>query len=266
MRIRFLSILSLTVMLWASFAVAQDKDKKEEKKKPEPPVVMMAYPLAMTPGQKSHVMLRGLRLQTITNLWLVDGDKRTELKIKLKAESKPPEKYEAKMAGDSKADTDIEIPADFSGDRIKVIAVNEGGESQAYELMIYAKDKLIAEKEPNDSFKNAQPIEKEKTILGGITGNNQVDVFAYVGKAGEKVTFDVLAARLGSALDPSITLFDPNRNIITMADDITGDKPSRDCSLTLTLPLDGTYLIVLQDALDRGDQAHSYLMRVLAEK
>lgn len=258
-----ISHLALIIaMLFASLAIADDKDKKKEEKKPEPPVILVSYPLAMTPGQKTHMMLRGLRLNTISNIWLVEGEKRTELKIKLKADSKPPDKYDAKIAGDTKADIDIELPAETAPGSVKLIAVNEGGESQAYELQVIAKDQFVAEKGPNDSFKNAQPITQNQTILGGVTGNNQVDVYSYTGKAGEKITIDVLAARLGSALDPCITLFDPNRNIITMVDDIQGEKPSRDCSVTLTLPMDGTYLIVLQDALDRGDQAHSYLLRV----
>ncbi len=259
-------IFALALTMWiASSAVAQDKEKKEEKK-PEAPRIIVSYPIAMSPGQKTHMMLRGLRLNTVTNIWLVDGEKRTELKVKLKADAKPPDKYDPKLAGDTKADIDVEIPEDFTGDRIRLVAANEGGESQPYELMIIPKDQLIAEKGPNDSFKTAQPITQGQTIIGGITGNNHVDVFAYTGKAGEKITIDVLSARLGSALDPSITLFDPNRNIITMADDIQGDNPSRDCTLTLTLPMDGVYLIVLQDAQDRGDQAHSYLLRVLAAK
>lgn len=281
MKIHFSHLSLLVSLLFASIAIADDKDKKEEKKKPEPPVIMVSYPLAMSPGQKTHMMLRGLRLNTVSNIWLVDGEKRTELKVKLKADSKPPDKYDAKVAGDTKADIDIELPAEISPGAVKLIATNEGGESQAYELQVIAKDQLIAEKGPNDSFKNAQPIAQNQTILGGITGNNQVDVFSYAGKAGEKVTIDVLASRLGSALDPCITLFDPNRNIITMADDNKGapasgdklsrdkpsrDKTSRDCTLTLTLPLEGTYLIVLQDALDRGDQAHSYLLRVMEAK
>ncbi len=262
----------LIALLFASSAFAQEKDKKKEEKKPEPPVILVSYPLAMSPGQKTHMTLRGLRLNTVTNIVLVEGEKRTELKVKLKADSKPPDKYDAKLAGDTKADIDIELSAETAPGpgSVKLIAVGAGGESKPYELMVIAKDQLIAEKGPNDSFKNAQPIRRNQTILGGITGNNQVDVFSYTGKAGEKITIDVLAARLGSALDPCITLFDPDRNIIAMVDDNkgdkTGDKPSRDCTLTLTLPMDGTYLIVLQDALDRGDPAHSYLLRVAGGK
>ena len=257
-------------MLLTTFAAAQGKDKKQEPKKPEPAVILVSYPLAMSPGQKTQMMLRGHRLKSITGIFLVDGDQRTELKIKLKADAKPPGQFDAKLTGDTKADIDIELPEATAPGSVKLIAVNEAGESQPYELKVITKDQLITEKGPNDSFKNAQPIRKNQFILGGITGNNQVDVFAYTGKAGEKITIDVLAARLGSALDPCITLFDPNRNIITMVDDNkgdkTGNKPSRDCTLTITLPMDGTYLIVLQDALDRGDQAHSYLLKVVAEK
>jgi hypothetical protein len=260
-------IVALLALLLASPAFAQDKDKKEEKKKPDPPRIIMTVPIAVSPGQKDiHMMLRGLRLDGVTTVTLGDGDKKIEAKIKGKGAAKPPDKYEASQTGDTKADIGFDLPADLPEGTIKVTAVNEGGASQAFELTVIAADKLVMEKEPNDSFKTAQPLEKGKTILGTVPGNNHVDVFSYAGKAGEKVTFEVLAARLGSALDASITLFDPSRNIITMADDIRGEKPSRDAELTLTLTTDGTYLIVLQDALDRGEQTHSYLLRVMAAK
>lgn len=257
----------LAALLCASSVFAQDKDKKEEKKKPEPPKIILTFPIAVSPGQqKVHMMVRGLKLDNVTSVTLGEGDKKIEATIKGKGGAKPPDRYEPAQTGDTKVDIGFDLPADLPEGTIKLIATNEGGASQPFELTIIAADKLVAEKEPNDSFKTAQPLPRDKTIIGGMAGNNQVDVYAYEGKAGEKVTFEVLAERIGSAFDASITLFDPKSNIITMADDITGEKRSRDCSLSVTLPMDGIYLIVLQDALDRGEQTHSYLLRAVAGK
>jgi hypothetical protein len=246
---------------WASIAAAEDK-KKEEKKK-EPPQIIMANPLAVSPGKKAPLTLRGLKLDNVTSITLGEGERAIKAELKNKGAAKPPDRYEAAKVGDTQAAIEFTLPADFAPGSVKIVAANADGESKPYELQVIAADMLVQEKEPNDSFKGAQPIAAGVTLSGVVAGNNQVDVFAYTGKAGEKVTIEVLAARLGSALDASITLFDPSRNIVTMADDRNG---SRDPVLSLTLPSDGVFLIVLQDALDRGEQTHPFLLRVTQAK
>ncbi len=253
----------LTLLLFTLPVVGQDKDKKKEEKKKEPPQIAMANPLAVAPGKKTKITLRGLKLDAATAVSLGEGEKKIKAEVKDKGGAKPPDKYDAAKVGDTRVEVEFTLPADAPPGTIKVIATNADGESKPYELQVIAADKLVEEKEPNDAFKSPQVIPPGATIAGGINGSNHVDVFAFTGKAGEKVTIEVLAARLGSALDASITLFDPTRNILTMSDDSPG---SRDAVLTLALPSDGTFLIVLQDAQDRGDSTHPYLLRVLPAK
>ena len=243
-------------------ATAMAQDKKDEKKK-EPPQIVMSNPLAVTPGTKAKITLRGLRLDAVMAVTLGEGDKKIVAEVKEKGGSNPPDKYDAARVGSSRAVVEFTLPADTATGTIKVVATSADGESKPYELQVIAADKLVEEKEPNDAFKNPQVISPGVTIAGAISGNNHVDVFAFTAKAGEKVTIEVLAARLGSALDASITLFDPTHNVIAMADDSPG---SRDVAYTFTPGADGAFLIVLQDAMDRGDATHPYLLRVLPAK
>lgn len=243
-------------VLLLSPAAAQEK--KEEKKK-EPPQIVMANPLAVAPGGKAKIILRGLRLDAVTAVTLGEGDRKITAEVKEKGSANPPDKYDAAKVGNSRAVVEFSLPADVSPGSIKVVATSADGESKPYDLQVIAADKLVEEKEPNDSFKSPQAISPGITIAGAISGNNHVDVFSITGKAGEKVTIEVLAARLGSALDASVTLFDSGHQVIAMADDSPG---SRDAVHAFTFPKDGTFFIVLQDALDRGESTHPYLLRV----
>lgn len=252
------------VLFLISVAVAQDKDKKEEKK-PEPPRIIMALPLVVSPGEKVSLTLRGIKLDNVTAVRIGEGEKRIEAVVKDKGGAKPPDRYDVKQVGDTKAEIEFALPADAPGvseGKVKIVAVNDGGESNVYELRVMPAASLVEEKEPNDGFAAAQPIAAGQTMVGAMEGNSQVDVFAYTAKKGEKVTIEVLAARLGSAFDAGITLFDPTRNIVAYADDIPGPQGSKDLVLTFTAAMDGVYLIDLQDTLDRGDSTHGYLLQV----
>jgi hypothetical protein len=65
----------------------------------------------------------------------------------------------------------------------------------------------IFEKEPNDDRQHAQPIEFPVLVNGTIKPGDY-DYFRFAAKAGQTVTFDVLATRNGSQLDSVIDLLD----------------------------------------------------------
>ncbi|MEX2216160.1 MAG: DVUA0089 family protein [Phycisphaeraceae bacterium] len=245
----------MVVSLLALPAIAQEK--KEEKK--DPPRIVMVVPLAVSPGEKVKLTLRGISLDDASAVRIGEGEKKIDAQVKSKGKVGVPDKYDAKTIGDTRIEIEFALPADTPAGRIAVIAVTPAGESRAYELPVIASDQLIDEKEPNDGFKQSQAIELGKTIRGHINSNNEVDVYQFTGKAGQKVTCEALAARLGSAVDPLLTLYDAKGNFVAMQDD--ADK-SRDAILVAKLPSDGVYYLVIQDALDRGEATHPYLLSV----
>jgi hypothetical protein len=89
-----------------------------------------------------------------------------------------------------------------------------------------------------------------------------VDVFRFSAKAGQKIVAEVTAARLGSALDSSLSLYDESGHILASND----DEGSTDAILRTTLPKDGRYLLVLIDANDKGGAAHPYQLLIRDEK
>jgi hypothetical protein len=117
----------------------------------------------------------------------------------------------------------------------------------------------LTEKEPNDGFKQAQPVKLGQTVEGGIDRGQDVDVFRFEAKAGDKVVVEVIAARLGSALDSFLTVCDGDGQILGTCDDVEGSTDSR---LELTLKKAGIYYACVSDANDQGGPAHRYRLVV----
>ena len=231
----------------------------QDDKKPPPdpkPRISMALPLAISPGTVK-VTLRGLNLDQVTDV-KAEG---AAVTVKSKGKAEIPKETDPAVYGDTKAELEIKLPADFGGEMLALVAVNPKGEA-AYELKVLPKDKLVAEKEPNGGFATAQAVEAGQTILGAIGAALDVDVFRIEGKKGEAWTFEVQAQKRGSVADPLLTLHDATGNIVATADDADA---SRDPSIKVTLPADGVYRITLIDAHNAGGGTHPYLLNVRRE-
>jgi hypothetical protein len=93
------------------------------------------------------------------------------------------------------------------------------------------------------------------TIAGVIERGQDVDVYRFEGKKGQQVRIEVFAVRRGSSLDAFLSIYDNEGQLLHSVDDVGG---SRDASLTLTLPRDGGYHVVVSDANDTGGPTHGY--------
>ncbi len=120
--------------------------------------------------------------------------------------------------------------------------------------MVVAKDRLVASREPNGGFHDAQPIEPGQVIEGLIDPARNVDVFRLELTAGRRLVAEVLAARYGSALDPLLSLYDSRGRLLASNDDSVGTDPR----LEFTIGQSGAYFLVLLDALDQGGPTHPY--------
>jgi hypothetical protein len=248
---------SLALALLACLAVQEDK-----KAPPDPkPRVSMALPLAVSPGAPAKVTLRGLNLDQASEVKLSEPLEGGTVVLKSKGKAEIPKETDPAVYGDTKAEIEITLPADFAADKVGLVAVNPKGEA-SYELKVLPKDKLVAEKEPNGGFATAQPVEAGQTVQGAISQAMDVDVFKVLGKKGETWVLDVEAQRRGSVLDAILTLHDAAGHIVATADDTDA---SRDPTIRVTLPKDGAYLITLIDAHNAGGSTHAYLLHVRRE-
>ena len=148
----------------------------QDKKKPEPkdtPRLLYTVPLAAAPGQKAKLVLRGLKLDTVT---AIKADAPVKLLSKKKAAG--PNNFPPEKAGDSECEIEVELPRDFAAASLELTATGPGG-SGTYKLTVAVG---TAEKEPNDGFATAQELTLPATVDGTIGRDRDVDVFRFAGR------------------------------------------------------------------------------------
>jgi hypothetical protein len=222
----------------------------------EPPKIVLALPFGVTPGKPAKVTLRGLKLDAVTEVRCGDPKASAKLLGKgTKAGGYDPMKVPVALTGDTQVDIEVSLPAGFPGRTLPLTVVSAGGESPPYSLLVDDDTPRVAEMEPNDGFRQAQPVTLPVIVEGGIKQPQDVDVFRFEGRAGQRVVAEVLAARLGSPVDSFLTVYDGQGRVLAANDDHAGSPDSR---ADLTLPAAGTYYVSVADANDQGGPAHAY--------
>jgi hypothetical protein len=222
------------------------------------PNIIVATPLGVPAGPTARVTLRGVRLDGATEVRCHHPKVRVKLLDSKKVGLGPREMVET--VGDETVDVEVTIPDDAPPEAVALSVITPAGESPPHKLMV-DDAQVVAEKEPNDGFRDAQTITLPATVAGAIQTPQDVDVFKFEGKAGQRITCEVLANRLGSPLDASLTLYDAAGAVLAVADDRPG---SRDPVLTYALPKNGIYYLGVIDADDRGGPSHVYRLLVRA--
>jgi hypothetical protein len=229
----------------------------QEKKQPpkDQPRALYAMPLGVPAGATTKVLVRGFKLDTATAVKAVEPD--VTVKLLKKEKAGVPNQADPKKYGDTQAELEITVPKDFTGEAVSLVVTTPAGEAPPHRVLV-DKEPVAAEKEPNNGFRQAQPIQVGQTVQGAINGAQDVDVFRFEGKKGQRVVLDVLAARLGSPLDSVLTLYDADGRTLAANDDSDG----ADSRLEVTLPRDGVYYVSVIDAHDQGGPTHVYRLSV----
>ncbi len=235
----------------ASAGAAAAQDAKDA------PKVLLALPLGVPVGKPTKVTLRGLKLDAVTEVRWADPKVSAAVKLLNKGKAAVPDKMEAARVGDTQVEVEVTVTAEMPGAPALVVRT-PAGESQAHPLLVETDVPVVAKKEPNGGFRQAQPLSLPCEVEGAIAQAQDVDVFRVEGKAGQTLTAEVLAARFGSALDPMLTLYDAAGRQLAFNDDAEGS----DSKLAFTLPRDGIYYLSLIDAHDTGGPLHVYRLLV----
>jgi hypothetical protein len=114
------------------------------------------------------------------------------------------------------------------------------------------------EVEPNDSLKQAQPVSLPAIVHGRADGADG-DYFRLHAEAGQTLVFDVMATRLGSALDPVLTLLDEGGREIAYNDDAYIFKDAR---LAHTFSRTGEYYLVVSASFERSARDAEYRLQI----
>ncbi len=114
------------------------------------------------------------------------------------------------------------------------------------------------ESESNSSFAKAERIVLPVTINGQIAGERDLDYFRFEAAAGEVVSIEVAAARLGSPLDPVIEVLDAEGRRLNVEELRVGSDPV----LALRAPASGEYALLVSNLNFRGGPQYVYRITV----
>ncbi|MEQ8788504.1 MAG: hypothetical protein RIC55_19495 [Pirellulaceae bacterium] len=115
----------------------------------------------------------------------------------------------------------------------------------------------VAENGQNISRESAQSI-AALTAVDGVSQAGSSDHFAVEATAGQKLSLEVVAQRMGSKFDPVLWLRDSDGNVLRLADDDA--SLAADCRFSHTIEKAGRYLLEVRDNAYRAGLA--YRLRV----
>jgi hypothetical protein len=119
---------------------------------------------------------------------------------------------------------------------------------------------VVAEREPNNSPKQAQRVDRNVTVTG-IVENGDRDCFALELKKGERLSAEVEAIRAGGELfDAVLTVFGPDDKELVTVDDTPLFR--QDPFASLLAPADGIYTIQVRETNYGGGENSRYLLHV----
>ncbi len=118
----------------------------------------------------------------------------------------------------------------------------------------------VAELEPNSDFAQPQVIELNQTVFG-VVENEDVDHFAVAANAGQRISAEIEAIRLGETMfDPYVAILDAQRFELDACDDSA--LGLQDSVVSIVAPEDGTYIVQVREAAYGGSGACRYRLHV----
>jgi hypothetical protein len=242
---RFLSLLALVLLL----AIPVARSQPPAKDSPTAPVLSPIAPVGMQRGTKLEVTLTGNNLANPTGIW-------TSFPAKVTI---PTDKDNGKNA--TALRIHLEVPADAPVGLGTLRVATKRGLSAARPFCI---DDLpqVAKAADNREPKKAQPVPVPCVVTGRMDAE-ATDYFKIPVKAGQRLSFEVLGRRLGSAFDPEITLLDAGTGL-ELPGGYSNDAPGlqTDPRLSYTFKKDGEALIALRDVSYRGGPDFYYRLRI----
>jgi hypothetical protein len=102
-------------VIWALLLAFAAQDKKPDAK--DVPKPLYTVPLAAAPGAKTKLVLRGLKLDTVTAVTAA-----VSVKLLSKKKAPGPTNFPAEKAGDSECEIEVELPKDFAAPTLELTA------------------------------------------------------------------------------------------------------------------------------------------------
>jgi hypothetical protein len=214
---------------------------------PRAPVLALTGPAGMQRGTTLEITLTGTNLADPTGVYTSfpakitiprdhkNGTENTRLRIRL------------------------EVPKDAPlGFHIIRLATARGISN----LRIFCLDDLPQIEDMNASHSKEKPqTVPTPCVVAGQIATAASNYYQLRARAGQRVTFEVLGHRLGSGVDPQISLYEA-RGMREIAYDNDAPGCQTDPRLTYTFKKAGDYLLEVKDVLNRGGSDFWYRLRI----
>ena len=207
------------------------------------PAVNRVEPSAASPGRQAEMTLRGADLPKDATIW-------TSCDAEVDVSNASPSGDQLTLR--------LTVPQTTQAGVHALRVATRGGVSNLVPFMV---DDLptVREAGGNASGSGAQAIDTPIAVDGACDALAS-DFYRFKVDAGQRRSFEVVAARLGSQLDPVLRLLDSAGRELKWADDSPG--AGADCRFAHTFDRAGEYTIELRDAGHEGGPAHRYRLRV----
>lgn len=154
----------------------------------------------------------------------------------------------------------IKVPANarLGEHRFRVITASGISDVRLFFVTPFA---VVAENEDKANPKAVQPIPLNSTV-SGRTQEDDVDRFSVELKKGQRVSIEVMGARLHTQTlyDPVVTVGKEDGTLLVEVDDAS--LTQQDPTLSFVAPEDGKYFVVIRDSTNTGGGQAQYLMNI----
>ena len=117
---------------------------------------------------------------------------------------------------------------------------------------------VLLEVEPNAAMQ-AQVIPVPGGVSGVVSAVGDVDAFSFAAKKGQPLLFKVFARKIGSPIDPVLSIFDATGKQLQRLDD---QGENRDPEISWNPPADGQYSFQVSDLHNRGGERFYYHVNI----
>lgn len=130
-------------------------------------------------------------------------------------------------------------------------------------LRLFLTDELpVVAKVEGVKKKETAPEITPPCVVTGRADAEQADWYRLKAKKGDRIVFEILGRRLGSAVDPQVTLFDAKGRELRAGHSNDAPGAQTDPRLVHAFAADGEYLVQVRDTAWRGGEDFVYAMRV----
>jgi hypothetical protein len=213
----------------------------------QPPTIGAAYPAAVVPGKPTDVTFYGANLASPVGVWTSFG-----------GQIEPAPGVEDNGTKADQVVYRITAPADTP---VQVGAVRLATGQGISNLRLVMVDDLatVADNGANKTLQTAQELTLPIAVDGTCEAES-FDFYKFQAHAGQRISVEVFARRLGYPLDPVIRLLDATGRELAYSDDEGGT--SADSRFAYQFDADGQYFIEIRDIRYQGGGGHRYRMRV----